>query len=385
MEGLLTFYAAMDKIVKKKKNWQVRDIASPLKYFGTKMVKILGGYDADGEAVFVADEDRKFPKYYLKIPPYEYATNRHDIKAIYNCLGMLRDSIVHQNAEKGKAKPNLEFVFVGENRIIDTESLKDLSSLSDKKLEDWIEFTKIPSVQFEESAIEAIKNGGDQYNENEEIPISTKIKLTYSVIPLSDFADQLSRAYFKNTTPLPKQLNIKGKKIKFRLNVPSVFNEQSDTLFQLISSLIVQYYISFSGFSKINTCEICNTLYYSTRTDKTICGDGSCKAIRNEKKAPYKAKKKQCKLRHNRWYDRRIKEKLGKSFGWKDYGYCEDCEIDPLPYAGECPKFKKEYKVELEEFAEWEIADKKMKEDKREWKKLLGSKSGGVQPAKQHK
>ena len=383
MEELLRFYAAMDKIVRKKKNWQLKDLATPLENLGNKMIKILGGYKADGEAVFIADDQRVFPRYFLKIPPYDYEPDRHDVKAIYKCLSMLRDSLLLY--KEGKSKGWREFLFIGENRIIDTLSAKDLSSLSKTELDEWIEFAKIPSVLFEESSIDAIKNGGDQYNENKENPISTISKLSYSIIPLTDFADKLARAYFKNTTPLPKQLPIEGREVKFRFDVPSIFNGQSNTLFQLISSLVIQYYISFSGFDKVKVCEICKTLYYATRTDKTICGDGSCKGIRNRKSNKLKAEKKQCKLRHNRWYERRISEKLGKSFGWKDYSYCEDCEIKPLPYAGMCPKFKNEYKIELEEFARWEITDKKIKEEKRERKKLLRSKSGGVQPAKQYK
>ncbi len=383
MKALLTFFAEMDKLIMNNKQWKLTDLAQNLEGFGSKMVKILGGYDSEGEAVFTANEHshRHLSKYYLKIPPYEYKIDRNNIRLIHKCLKMLHDRITKQKVEKSESENALDFLFIGEKRIIDTGLLTNLSMLSQTELQKLIDGTKIPSVNFEESAIEAIKKGGDQFQIKEGFEVSSKIKFSYSIIPVTDFADTLVRAYYKNTTPLPEPLNINGNKIYFTHRVPSIFNEKSETLFQLVSSLVIQYYISFSGFDQVKSCEICNTLFYATRTDKTICGDGSCKGIRNAKNDPRKDQKKKCKLRNNRWYGRRVNKKLGpKDFVWKDYSYCEDCDVDPLPYAGKCPKLQNEFQEELVIFDLLIQQKEQDKQDKLERIKLRKDKAIGVQP-----
>lgn len=389
---LLIFFKEVEKILDSKEFWRLYRLSPALEIFGDSMTKVVNRGEAENGVNFCLTEQslKNLWKGILKIPPHTFTITKDEIKIIYKTLKILKEMKVRDKSNGGNSydgiaakdlqqqmieQDSLHFLFIGEHREISSNVLDCSSSFSTSDFDDSIAGTSLPSVFFEKSSSKVIKSGTDNVETEEGFNIYTQLNFSYVIIPVTPFADNLIRAYKVNFIKMDTPLIINGKTQKFKYQIPGIFNDKFKSFYQIICSLIIQYYLSFGGLEAIKVCDVCGSIFLEMKTGAGLYCSDKCRRIIWADNNKETEEKSQCRNRQNVWLSRNTD--LGQRREYKDF--CEKCDFTVFPKGGKCLIFLKKYEKDVEEYKITKRGEKQAH------KKSVGSGTNIVQTIKMPK
>ncbi len=363
---LLVFFKELEVLLDPKEFWRLYQLSPAIEKFGDSVLKVMNKGDAEIEANYCVTE-QKFKQMWkgnLTIPPYKFVIERPQIKLIYKTLKILKELKLND-----EIKENNHFMFIGEHREISSNVLTELDSFSTEHFKESMAGTSLPSVFFKESSAKAIETGRHQINTEEGANIYSEMKFSYVVIPVTSFAESMIQAYKVRLANLDTPIFINDQKKKFKYTIPSVFSGKSESLFQIICSIFIEYYISFGGIDAIKTCDVCDSLFLEKKKDSALyCSDKFRRIIWSENNKE-KEEKSKCRNRQKVWFTRNTKHLELPQY--KEF--CLDCPIEEYLSGGECPFLYNIYREDVADFKKYKEAEKEA------YKKDIGLESDNVQ------
>jgi hypothetical protein len=147
---------------------------------------------------------------------------------------------------------------------------------------------------------------------------------------------------------------VNGKKQKFKYYIPSIFKEKFDSFYQMVCSLIIQYYLSFGGLEAIKVCEVCGSLFLEKKTGAAFYCSDKCRRIIWADENKEKEDKAKCRNRQNVWFERNAG--IGQERQYKDF--CKGCDLEVFPKGGKCQRFSGKYAGKVEEFKKYKEVER---------------------------